>query len=87
MVEPNQVKYRSIRLKNYSRKIESWGIIVDKALLYVRVSSKPQEEEGYSLDAQMKLGEEYAKKKKLKIVKRWRGSESAWTWRKDLKDF
>lgn len=33
---------------------------MNKALLYVRVSSKEQEDEGYSLDAQEKLGHEYA---------------------------
>ena len=48
------------------------------SLLYVRVSSKEQEKEGYSLDAQEKLGEEYALRKNLKIVKRWKVSESAW---------
>jgi len=47
-------------------------------LLYVRVSSKEQEREGYSLDAQEKLGNEYALRKSLKIVKTWKVSESAW---------
>ena len=49
-----------------------------KALLYVRVSSKEQEKEGYSLDAQEKLGREYAKRKGLEIVRFWKVSESAW---------
>ena len=35
-----------------------------KALLYVRVSSKVQEE-GYSLDAQEKLGRDYAQRMNL----------------------
>lgn len=48
-----------------------------KALLYLRVSSKGQED-NYSLDAQEKLGYEYAKKNNLEIVKVWRGAESAW---------
>lgn len=48
-----------------------------KALLYVRVSSKVQEE-GYSLDAQEKLGHDYAQRKNLSIVKSWKVSESAW---------
>ncbi|TSA56872.1 recombinase family protein [bacterium] len=48
------------------------------SLLYIRVSSKEQEKEGYSLDAQEKLGEEYALRNNLTIVKRWRVSESAW---------
>lgn len=57
----------------------------EKALLYLRVSSKPQEKKGYSLDAQEELGEEYALRKNLEIVKRWKGSESAW--RKERKKF
>ena len=51
---------------------------MDNALLYVRVSSKEQEKEGYSLDAQEKLGEEYARRNNLNIVKKWKVSESAW---------
>lgn len=51
---------------------------MNKALLYVRVSSKEQEEEGYSLDAQEKLGREYAMRKNLKIERVWKVSESAW---------
>jgi site-specific DNA recombinase len=47
------------------------------ALLYVRVSSKAQED-GFSLAAQEKLGNEYCQKKDLKIVKSWKVSESAW---------
>jgi len=48
------------------------------SLLYVRVSSKEQGKEGYSLDAQEKLGYEYALRKNLKIVRSWKVSESAW---------
>ncbi len=50
---------------------------MEKAVLYLRVSSKGQED-GYSLDAQEKLGKEYAQKHNLEIVRTWRGSESAW---------
>ncbi len=49
-----------------------------KAILYVRVSSKEQEKEGYSLDAQEKLGREYAHRSNLEIVRLWKVSESAW---------
>jgi len=49
-----------------------------KSLLYIRVSSKEQEKEGFSLDAQEKLGHDYANRKGLKIVKIWKVSESAW---------
>ena len=48
------------------------------SLLYVRVSSKAQEKEGFSLDAQEKLGYDYAQRKNLKIVRDWKVSESAW---------
>jgi len=50
----------------------------EKALLYVRVSSAPQEEEGYSLDAQKQHGADYAQSKGLEIVRVWTGTESAW---------
>lgn len=51
---------------------------MSSALLYVRVSSIAQEKEGYSLDAQEKLGLDYALRNNLNIVKRWKVSESAW---------
>ncbi len=51
---------------------------MNQALLYVRVSSKEQEKEGFSLDAQEKLGLDYARRKGFEIVKTWRVSESAW---------
>src|SRR3990167_9247042 len=51
---------------------------MNKSLLYVRVSSKEQEKEGFSLDAQEKLGLDYAKRKGFEIVKVWKVSESAW---------
>jgi len=56
---------------------------MNPALLYVRVSSKEQEKEGYSLDAQEKLGHEYALRKGLSIVKTWKVSESAWNNKKE----
>ena len=56
---------------------------MSSALLYVRVSSKEQEKEGYSLDAQEKLGYEYAGRRGFKIVKMWKVSESAWNNKKD----
>lgn len=57
--------------------------MIPSALLYVRVSSKEQEKEGYSLDAQEKLGHEYAQRKGLSIVKMWKVSESAWNNKKE----
>ena len=56
---------------------------MNSALLYVRVSSKEQEKEGYSLDAQEKLGREYAQRKGFNIIKQWKVSESAWDRKKD----
>lgn len=48
-----------------------------KALSYCRVSSREQEETGYSLDAQENLLKEYADKKELGVLKTFRISESA----------
>lgn len=48
-----------------------------KAISYSRVSSREQEETGYSLDSQEKLLAEYADKKGYLIVKSFRVSESA----------
>lgn len=48
-----------------------------KAVIYARVSSKEQEDTGYSLDAQEKLLKEYATKHDLQIAKVFRVSESA----------
>lgn len=48
-----------------------------KSVLYCRVSSKEQEETGYSLDAQEKLLKEYAAKNNFSICKIFRNSESA----------
>jgi site-specific DNA recombinase len=56
---------------------------LNNALLYVRVSSAEQEKEGYSLDAQERLGHEYAARKGLAIVKTWKMSESAWRSERD----
>lgn len=53
------------------------------SLLYVRVSSKEQEKEGYSLDAQEKLGHEYAGRRGFEIVRMWKVSESAWNNKKE----
>ncbi|GAX60916.1 site-specific recombinase, DNA invertase Pin homolog [Candidatus Scalindua japonica] len=50
---------------------------MESSLLYVRVSSLEQQD-GYSLDAQQKLGYEYAQRKNLRISKMWKVSESAW---------
>lgn len=48
-----------------------------KSIIYARVSSKEQEETGYSLDAQEKLLKEYAKEKSFSVSKIFRVSESA----------
>ncbi len=46
-------------------------VISKKAVIYLRVSSKGQEEHGYSLDAQEKMALEYAAKQGLEVVKIW----------------
>jgi DNA invertase Pin-like site-specific DNA recombinase len=48
-----------------------------KAVIYARVSSKEQEKEGYSIPAQLKLLQEYAAKRELKIVQEFTDSETA----------
>lgn len=48
-----------------------------KAVIFARVSSKAQEDEGYSLDSQLKLLRNYCKKKRLNIVKEFKIAETA----------
>jgi DNA invertase Pin-like site-specific DNA recombinase len=48
-----------------------------KAIILARVSSKAQEDEGYSLDSQLKLMRNYCKSKKLSIVKEFKVAETA----------
>ena len=48
-----------------------------KGVLYVRVSSKEQEEEGYSVDSQVEHGLEYARRQGIEIARTWTIAESA----------
>ena len=48
-----------------------------KAIIFARVSSKEQEDTGYSLDSQVNLLKEYAEKNHYQVVKTFRISESA----------
>ena len=48
-----------------------------KAVLYVRVSSKEQSEKGYSIPSQRRLLRDYAKKRKLALVREFEEIESA----------
>lgn len=48
-----------------------------KAVILVRVSSKAQEDEGYSLDSQLKLLQDYCKNNGLKVVKIYKIAETA----------
>lgn len=50
---------------------------MDQAVLWARVSTKEQADEGYSLDAQMKLLRDYALRNNLKVVKEFTVPESA----------
>lgn len=49
----------------------------NKAVTLARVSTKTQEEEGYSLDAQQKLLKNYCSAQKYKIIREFRISETA----------
>ncbi|HEU4966098.1 MAG TPA: recombinase family protein [Candidatus Saccharimonadales bacterium] len=48
-----------------------------KAVIFARVSSKAQEDEGYSLDSQLKLLRNYCKKKRFTIDKEFKVAETA----------
>jgi site-specific DNA recombinase len=48
-----------------------------KAVLYARVSTKEQAEEGYSIEAQIKLLREYAKDRGIEIAREFTDAESA----------
>jgi site-specific DNA recombinase len=52
-------------------------IALESAVLYARVSSREQAEEGYSLDHQVRLSGEYAERHNFKIVKKFVVPESA----------
>ncbi len=47
------------------------------SVIYARVSSKEQEREGYSIDAQLKLLRQYAAEKHLEVVREFQEAESA----------
>src|SRR6185437_13559167 len=48
-----------------------------KAVLYARVSTKEQAEEGYSIESQIKLLREYARDRDFEIVREFMDAESA----------
>lgn len=50
---------------------------IDKAVILARVSSKGQEEEGYSLESQVKLLTAYSKDKNLRIAETYKIAETA----------
>lgn len=50
---------------------------MEQAILWARVSTKEQAQEGYSLDSQVKLLIDYALRNNLKIVKQFIVPESA----------
>ena len=59
---------------------------MELAILWARVSTKEQAEEGYSLDAQIKLLRDYAHKNNLKVIKGFIVPESASS-RQERKEF
>jgi site-specific DNA recombinase len=50
---------------------------MELAILWARVSTKEQAEEGYSLDSQLRLLRDYANKNNLKVIKEFTVPESA----------
>lgn len=50
---------------------------MEQAILWARVSTKEQAEEGYSLDAQLKLLRDYASRNNLKVIREFTVPESA----------
>jgi len=50
---------------------------MQKSIIYVRVSSKEQKQEGYSIPAQKKLLQQYAKANDFEIVKEFEDDETA----------
>ncbi len=60
--------------------------IMSKSVIFCRVSSREQEETGYSLDAQEKLLRDYADRNELEVIKVFSVSESA-SGRKQRKNF
>jgi site-specific DNA recombinase len=55
----------------------SQRVLMNKAVIYARVSSKEQEREGYSIPAQLKLLREYASQKGLEVVETFAEAETA----------
>jgi site-specific DNA recombinase len=65
-----------IQSRNSEENLAEFSIM-KKAIAYVRVSSKEQEREGYSIDAQKRFLQEYANKKNLKIIRFFEEAETA----------
>ena len=64
-------------MNTYSKAKKRHNDDMEKSLVYARVSSREQEETGYSLPAQEKLLTDYASRKQYDIVKVFSISESA----------
>jgi DNA invertase Pin-like site-specific DNA recombinase len=50
---------------------------MEQGIIWARVSTKEQAEEGYSLDAQLKMLRDYSQKNNLKIIREFIVPESA----------
>jgi DNA invertase Pin-like site-specific DNA recombinase len=48
-----------------------------KSVIFARVSTREQEETGYSLDAQIRLLEEYSQRKNIAVIKEFKVWETA----------
>ena len=58
-------------------KMPNDRVALSSAVIYARVSSKEQEREGYSIDAQLKLLRQHASENNLKVVREFQEAESA----------
>lgn len=68
---------RQAQKLNYAENAETAPAVQATAVIYIRVSSKEQQEEGFSLDAQLKYLNDYATQKGIKVLHIYMDVESA----------
>ena len=66
-----------MRTKRFQATPEPSKSLKTSAVIYIRVSSKEQQQEGFSLDAQLKLLKDYAQKRNLDVLDTYLDVESA----------
>ena len=65
------------KAKGKEQRKEESGMMERKAVLYARVSSREQQQEGYSIDAQLRMLRTYAAKNRIDIAREFIDIESA----------